>query len=307
MPWLPPPPRILIVDLNNFARYPTVGVGYLTSALRERGLSVELFSPLASGVEGVTREPRLRPWSLLDERLRYRTAVAQNRLVRSIRSYLAERRRPSTGQNARRLMEALEERLARPPRVILISAYLMYFDLCQQICRIARERGIPIILGGAYFNEPSVADAWRAIPGLSAIVGGEAEFIIGDLVESLLADSSIEGIPGVWTPKAPPPPVLPPLKNLDSLAFPDYSDFPWERYPDRILPVITGRGCNWGVCSFCSDVTSSMGRTFRSRSPQNVLDELEYQARRHDASKFIFVDLKLNSNPKSARRILGIH
>jgi radical SAM superfamily enzyme YgiQ (UPF0313 family) len=67
-------------------------------------------------------------------------------------------------------------------------------------------------------------------------------------------------------------------------------------YPNRIVPMITGRGCGWGVCQFCSDVTSTAGRTYRSRSPENVLEEIALQSRRHDTSLFAFVDLKLNSN-----------
>jgi anaerobic magnesium-protoporphyrin IX monomethyl ester cyclase len=95
-----------------------------------------------------------------------------------------------------------------------------------------------------------------------------------------------------------------PLKELDALPFPDYSDFPWDRYPNRIIPLITGRGCGWGACTFCSDVTSTAGRTFRSRSPANVLAEIEHQARKHSARQFVFTDLKVNSNLEMWRALL---
>ena len=80
------------------------------------------------------------------------------------------------------------------------------------------------------------------------------------------------------------------------MPFPDYRDFPWDKYPNAIIPIISGRGCGWGVCTFCSDVTSSAGRTFRSRSPENVLAEIELQSARHNAQLFAFTDQKLNSN-----------
>jgi radical SAM superfamily enzyme YgiQ (UPF0313 family) len=86
------------------------------------------------------------------------------------------------------------------------------------------------------------------------------------------------------------------LENLDAIPFPDYTDFPWQRYPNRIVPMISGRGCSWGACTFCSDVKSTAGRSFRSRSAENVLSELEFQAKRHDANLFVFTDLKLNSS-----------
>jgi radical SAM superfamily enzyme YgiQ (UPF0313 family) len=43
-------------------------------------------------------------------------------------------------------------------------------------------------------------------------------------------------------------------------------------------------------------VTSTAGRTFRSRSPENVLRELAHQSQKHDPSLFTFTDLKLNSS-----------
>jgi radical SAM superfamily enzyme YgiQ (UPF0313 family) len=67
-------------------------------------------------------------------------------------------------------------------------------------------------------------------------------------------------------------------------------------YPNTIVPLITGRGCGWGVCLFCSDVITAAGRTFRSRSPDNVLSEIAHQHARHECRLFVFTDLKLNSN-----------
>ncbi|MEO0918639.1 MAG: radical SAM protein, partial [Pseudomonadota bacterium] len=90
--------------------------------------------------------------------------------------------------------------------------------------------------------------------------------------------------------------VLPPVTDLDAIPFPDYTDFPWDRYPNRIIPIMTGRGCGWGKCTFCSDVVTSSGRQFRSRSLGNVIEELKLQSRRHDSKLFTFLDLKLNSN-----------
>src|SRR5262249_22089678 len=86
----------------------------------------------------------------------------------------------------------------------------------------------------------------------------------------------------------------PPLEDLDAVPFPDYSDFPWDRYPNRIVPIVTGRGCAWGACTFCSDVTSTAGRSFRSRSARNVLAEIEYQSTRHAVKHFVLTALKLS-------------
>ena len=34
--------RVLVIDLNNFSRYPTLSVGYLTSVLRKNEIEVDI-------------------------------------------------------------------------------------------------------------------------------------------------------------------------------------------------------------------------------------------------------------------------
>jgi len=50
----------LVVDLNNFSRYPTLSVGALVAVLRRRGDVVDVLSPLARGVQGYPRLTRAR-------------------------------------------------------------------------------------------------------------------------------------------------------------------------------------------------------------------------------------------------------
>jgi radical SAM superfamily enzyme YgiQ (UPF0313 family) len=66
---------------------------------------------------------------------------------------------------------------------------------------------------------------------------------------------------------------------------------------------MTGRGCQWAKCAFCSDVVSANGRTYRTRTIESVINEMREQAKRHLTSNFLFLDLKLNSNPAILRGI----
>ena len=66
---------------------------------------------------------------------------------------------------------------------------------------------------------------------------------------------------------------------------------------------MASRGCQWNKCLFCSDIVSASGRTFRTRSAENVLVEMREQSQRHDTRNFLFLDLKLNSNPNLMRGI----
>ncbi len=296
--------RVLLIDLNNFARYPTISVGYLCSVLRKAGCEVEVLSPLAHGVPGLEREPQPRPWSLLDQRLRYRAAASSHAWVASARERLQRLRSPLRPAAWRRLMHNLRACLDRNPDIVLVSTYLMYHEWCAAIGELCAERDTPMVVGGGYFTQPEVAEAWLRLPGLRALVAGEAEAHVAALVRAVVAGEPVHAFPGVSVPDRAIARPAPPLKDLDSIPFPDYSDFPWQAYPSRIVPMITGRGCEWGVCSFCSDVTSSMGRTFRSRSPSSVLEEAAVQARAHTAGLFTFTDIKLNSSLPVWRALL---
>ena len=109
--------------------------------------------------------------------------------------------------------------------------------------------------------------------------------------------------PGVTLPDGRKALGAPPLRHLDQSPMPDFRDFPWERYPTRIVPMMTGRGCQWSKCVFCSDIVSASGRTFRLRSIESVLVEMEEQSRRHATKNFLFLDLKLNSWPDMFRAL----
>lgn len=306
---MPTPARVLIVDLNNFARYPTVAVGYMAAILRNAGMQVEIYSPLSTGVTGVVRERPARPWSIIDQRLRYWSAISRNRVVRHARRRLAALHAPKLARQSDAVAAQLRRRLTVGERVdaVLVSTYLMYHPLCQSIGAMCGELNIPLLVGGSYFAQPDVVREWIDIDGIAGIVGGEVEPHLPRIVNRLIAREPLNNIPGIWQKGADGELLggpAPPLHDLDSLPFPDYRDFPWHRYPNRIVPIITGRGCSWGACTFCSDVTSSAGRTFRSRSPENVLAEVREQARRHDARLFVFVDLKLNSSVEMWRALI---
>lgn len=287
--------RALIVDLNNFSRYPTIAVGLLTAGLRAKGHTVQVFSPLSVGAGGVAREPTPRPWGAWEARIGHYSASSRSAAARRIRSILAARRQPMVGEMKMRVISGLSGELALRPDVVLVSTYLMYSELCGSIVELCRNHGVPVLLGGSAFTQPEIVRAWGHL-GADGIVGGEVEPFLPELALAAAEGRSLQEFTGV-TPRGQQP-SLParPLRELDSIPFPDYSDFPWQAYPHRIAPILTGRGCGWGACSFCSDVTSSMGRTFRSRSSLNVLDELEFQSNANDARLFVFTDLKLNSD-----------
>jgi len=170
------PKRVLIVDLNNFARYPSVAIGYLTAVLRSGGYDVQLFAPLSVGVGGVPREPRPPWWGLLDLEFRYRTGVSRNKFVRKLRARYAAYHASKLARSKDSIVADFSRRLDEGFDVVLVSAYLMYYPHCVAIGEVCRNRGIPLLLGGPYFacEEVTRVDRYARTCGTGGWRGGTA-------------------------------------------------------------------------------------------------------------------------------------
>jgi radical SAM superfamily enzyme YgiQ (UPF0313 family) len=336
---------ILLVDLNNFATFPTLAVGILVAALRNAGHRVSLMCPLSHDVPAAVREYRESRLDDIKRRLHLTTSPMLKQLRNVARSFYYWRdEKPHP-----RVIEHTRRELDKQPDVLLLSAYLQHYNTVVKIAALAKARGIPVLLGGPMFNINGTAELWRTIPGISAVVGAEADTTIANMVEELCSNSPAAGsdntgdnghidghdysveessgsnrekpisvaavnrdnsqrllrFDGVTLATGDSSDLAAPMRQLDNIPMPDYTDFPWDRYPVRIIPMMTGRGCQWDKCRFCSDVVSVNGRTFRTRSVDNVLHEMQEQARRHDTVSFVFLDLKLNSYPAMIRGIAG--
>lgn len=291
--------RILLVDLNNFASFPTLAIGLLVAALRDAGHIVDVLCPLAHDVPGTVRERRETFVDHIRRRIHlssWRPLLAARDAARSLRDWRMQRPHPIVLRETAQALDA-------GPDVILLSAYLQHYRTVVEVGLAAERQSVPLLLGGPMFNLGGVTEAWRATPGLTAIVGAESEPTVAALVEAAVTGGDLLAFDGVVLPDGRRSRPAPPLRNLDATPIPDFTDFPWDRYPFRIVPVMTGRGCQWNRCAFCSDVVSVNGRTFRTRSVDSVMVELREQARRHATTNFLFIDLKLNSNPKMMRGI----
>ena len=285
--------NVLIVDLNNFARYPTLAIGYLVAALRQAGLQVEVLSPLAHGAPPITRESTENLAEHIKRRVYFSGHPVMQRLHETLRNLYAGR----AYQVHAHTMALLEARLRTdPPACLLLSAYLDHYPTVTAIAALAETYRVPVVVGGPGFTHAQTIADWLQVPGLTALCGGEGDFIVAPMVRSLLRGEDLLQYDGISTPASGPRPPARPACNLEQLPVPDFTDFPWERYPYRVIPMLAGRGCSWNVCTFCSDVTTSSGRTFRTRPLQAVLEEMREQSRRHQSSDYIFLDMKLNSD-----------
>lgn len=145
---------------------------------------------------------------------------------------------------------------------------------------IKKHTSIPLILGGPHVSALR-ARVLEQMP-LDFAIKGEAEAslinFINEFKEKKPQYNLIKGL--IWRDADShivENPDLAYIQDLDSIPFPDYSEFQFEKYAyyaSKTMPIITSRGCPYG-CNYCS-VKLSMGRGFRPRSPKNVLAEIKH-------------------------------
>jgi len=68
-------------------------------------------------------------------------------------------------------------------------------------------------------------------------------------------------------------PTRQPIYDLDRFNFPKYESFEFDKY-DHLITICSSRGCPF-LCTFCTTSTTA-GRQFRVRSPENVIEEMKY-------------------------------
>jgi hypothetical protein len=187
------------------------------------------------------------------------------------------------------LKEYLEILLADNPDIIGFSTY--YTNLLPtkwMITEIRKRRpDITIVMGGPECHE----NYYKNPTGVDYYFIGESEQNILDFLENW--ENGIKplqpAIGGLYSDTR---------IDLDSLPYPDYSDFDLTKYwgKNSICAEIS-RGCI-AKCSYCTEVYYWK---FRDRGSQTVADELEYQVRKYGISFVSFVDSLMNGNLKEFR------
>ncbi|MBA4395164.1 MAG: radical SAM protein, partial [Desulfobacca sp.] len=165
--------------------------------------------------------------------------------------------------------------------VILYGSLVDYQDELKWARKVKHECKIPVGFVGAF---PSIQPE-RFLQEADFVITGEPEGYF-------LNDFSLGVIPrGII--------VSPPIQELDSLPYPDWSIFPLEQFKyrpyflskgnQRFFPMISSRGCPMGCFHYCP-YPSIYGRKWRSRSIENVMGEIEILVNRFQAGQILFRD-----------------
>lgn len=285
--------RITLIDLNNFSYYPTISMGLVARYIRDAGFDLEFISPLSNGIKYREREKvetkidYYKTRLIFSQRKPVRWAIMQAEKFPFIKERIL---------NKSKLSNFVINRLHSDTDLLLISTYTENFSICKKVVAEATRRGIPVIVGGPAFNLQSHVDQFLSIDGVQFVVGSEIDDYLGKLLHDYFKGEDIYKYPGVYSREKSAVSNAYIFKHLEELPVPDYRDFPWDKYPNRIIPYMTGRGCSWGKCNFCSDVVLVNGRSYRSQSSEKVLADLKALSEQVGTNIFAFTDLKMNSN-----------
>ena len=126
--------RVLLVDLNNFSSFPTLAIGLLIAALRNRGHVTELLSPLAHDVPAAARE---RQENVLDH-LRRRISLTDLPQAYAMRDFLRTAYRVRHERPHPIVLKQAARAIAGKPDVILISAYLQHMTTIRALAGLAQ-------------------------------------------------------------------------------------------------------------------------------------------------------------------------
>lgn len=145
-------------------------------------------------------------------------------------------------------------------------------------------------------------------PGLNSIVRGEGEITLLELFNKLEQPALWPGINGLtYKDNSGRIVVNSPrqlIENLDELPFPEREKISFFHRNFKIATIAASRGCFYN-CSFCSIrqfYNQSIGIKRRSRSPENIVNEMAYLYYEMGVQVFIFEDDDFYVNTKSQRQ-----
>lgn len=198
--------------------------------------------------------------------------------------------------------------------VSVIAGYYQYRKLLKISDAINKSHKRPFYILGGHGPTPE-PEYFLKKTGADVIVRGEGEITIIELMKAITGKhsfSSIKGIAYKDGKKYVVNQTRPLIKNIDEIDFPSWDLFPINHYAlyrtpnlqrsDRIMPVLSGRGCIF-QCNFCY----RMDKGFRPRSVGSILEEVQKLQTDYHISAITFSDdLLMSSKQRTVEVCEGI-
>jgi len=209
-----------------------------------------------------------------------------------------------TQYHPRKLRRELEE---YRPQLVGATCVTLNYLLARRMLKLCKafDPHIFTVIGGPHVTFALEETLLRS-PWIDAVVIGEGERTLVELVRTLEEDKGIHQVSGIafadgdMVVKTPPQAHI---ENLDQLPLPARELLPMARYRalGTACTVITSRGCPFS-CIFCSG-RRMFGPKVRFRSPGLVVDEIEKLQRDFGLTKINIVDDTFTLNHHHARAV----
>ncbi|UCE97768.1 MAG: radical SAM protein [Dehalococcoidia bacterium] len=172
----------------------------------------------------------------------------------------------------------------------------------------AASKDIAVVIGGPVISLMDLGDIEKVLisnPEVDAAVRSDGEYPLEILIKNKRA--------GDWEPSQ----VLGVSCRVGSKVVhrapergPDLDSIPYAHYDTKLLArlakpeigILQSRGCYWGRCAYCDYNELYKGNpNYRARSPNNFVDEMEYQIKKHGIQNISVITEAIS--PAAARKI----
>ncbi len=210
----------------------------------------------------------------------------------------------------------LDSELKRDPELVGFTATT---PMIKRVWRLAEyvktNSSVPIVVGGPHVSALPLESIEK--PMIDIVVIGEGEETLSEICSRLEKKRSLEGVKGCLYKESGriiDNGARALIKDIDSLPFPAFHLFDLEKYGNaqpirdykkdaRSFYIFTSRGCPYG-CIFCSKAL--YGRTYRPRSPENVVEEWQMLVNEYKATEIGMQDDIFNFNKQRALKICSM-
>lgn len=213
------------------------------------------------------------------------------------------------------LSAVVDRVLAHDPQVVGFGVYSLQATMAMVREIKRRSPGVFVVCGGQVCERDFYGARLARDPLVGAVVMGEGEGPMGDLVAALGRGGDLPAIPGCLIhrdggfqdcgDRAP-------IKDVNSLPWPMFDGLPLDWYtaaveppwePSRCGTTLMSRGCV-RKCDFC--LQAEIWQTFRFRRGEDVYAEMEAMRERFGFRQYHFNDLLINGSPVQLERFCDL-
>lgn len=183
------------------------------------------------------------------------------------------------------------------PLIIGLSIIYQYFVLdFEKLANDLRDNEVNnLICAGGHFPSLEPATTLNLIPDLDFIVRFEGEYTLVEIAKRLydgLDWKDVRSIAYKQDGTIITTPLRPLITDLDCLPFPKHWSFIYQCLGVQATSILASRGCPQ-ACSFCSIrkfYSIPPGQLRRTRSPENVIQEMLHLNKKQGVRIFLFQD-----------------